>query len=251
MATVPAAPANAQRTITKAELRTQKPSVSDAELRDQLWNIFRKEDRRRKQRPRAALNDVWLETPAYPTAVPNLCRSDQVTMRLAPAEGAVRRSDADTPMRAYGLDASRKYLFLKLPAETAADRSYDPQDMWQGRCARLAVDDVRFFLAQDEDMAEGGYRALLRAMRAAKNGTLVPKCDLGPVNRLSCTEALVKVGANPIDSIETCPAAEKISCYQISGFDELQVRVSVSKETEALIAVEIDQMIIVADLRID
>lgn len=246
-----AAPAAAQQTVTKADVRSQKPSVTDAQLRDQLWGMFRKEDRRRKERPRAGLLDVWLETPAYPTAVPNLCRTDQVTIRLAPAEGAVRKPDAETPMRAYGLDASRRYLFLKLPPESPADRDFKPRDMWQGACARLAADDIRFFRAEDEDMAEGGYRALLGAARAAKGGALAPKCDLGPYDKRSCLDALARVADDPIDSIDRCPAPTDLVCYQVSGADQLQVEVSVKSDTGAPVEVKIDQMIVVADQRID
>lgn len=260
-----AVPAAAQQTVTKAEVRSQAPSATDSQLRNQLWRMFRKEDRRRKEAPKRPLDSVWLDTPAYPTAVQDLCRSDQVTIHLAPADPVKDYGDADTPMRAYGLDSFKRFLFLKLPPEKAPEeRAEVRQDIWGGACSRLAQYDDRFFRAADEEMAEQGYRALLRAASAVQTGSVKPVCNLAVIEKRPCSEVLAAFAHAPISLIEACPAVAGLICYGISGSDDLLVRVSFVEDVnkyrppngsplpaKSLVAVEVDQMIVFWESRPD
>lgn len=263
-----AAPAAAQQTVTKAEVRSQKPSVTDAQLRNQLWGMFHKEDRRTRKTPARPLEDVWLDTPAYPTKVPDLCRSDRVTMRLAPADPREAEPDADTPMRAYGLDSEKRFLFLALPAEEAPEQEEDApgkrRDMWHGACSRLDRYDARFFRADDEKLAMGGYRALLRAARVVQAGEAKIRCNLSQIEKRPCAEVLGEFAKAPISSIESCPAVTGLACYSIFGSGDLQVRVTIVDDPDSykraggealpmgrLMSVDVDEMIILWHTRPD
>ncbi len=222
-----AVPAAAQPAVTKSEVRSQKPSVTDRQLRDQLWGMFRKEDRRSKTTPTRMLDMVWLETPAYPTHVPDLCRSDMVAIQFSPV-GGTGVADADTPVRAYGLDSYKRFLFLKLPDETAPKQDGPMRrDVWSGACAKLEDDDPRFFRAADEELAEQGYRALVRAARGVQAGQARLTCNLGMLAKRPCAEDFAEFARQPIMEIETCAAVEGVTCYRILGRDDLEARISV------------------------
>ncbi len=149
----PAAPANAQQTVSKAEVRQQDPSITDAQLRDQLWGLFRKEDRRSASSPTQPLAGERFVTTPYPAGAfgtSGLCRMDVLAMKFAPTQGLLRNADAATPMRAYGLESSTRFLILPLLPEERGD-VFD--DKWNGPCARLGQDDPRFFRAVSGEAA--------------------------------------------------------------------------------------------------
>lgn len=216
-----ATPAIAQQTITKAEVRRQDPAVSDAQLRDQLWSLFRKEDRRSDRAPTQPLVAERLATTPYPAGAfgtSGLCRMDVLVIVLAPTAGSQRDADATTPMRAYGLESSRRFLVLGLSPEQRGD-VFD--DKWNGPCAQLSQDDPRFFRAVSGEVAREGHGLLLRAVAAAKAGEL-GRCDsaAGP-----CIEALAAFAGRPLESIRDCAMEEGATCYKFIGKDDVEARI--------------------------
>jgi hypothetical protein len=219
-----AVPAAAQPAVTKTELRHQEPAITDAQLRDQLWGLFRKEDRRREVPPQQALDAVSLVTTPYPVGVvpgvpgvSGLCRVDVVALKLAPVQGLRRDADASTPMRAYGVETGRRFLVLPLSPEQRGD-TFD--DKWHGPCAQLAQDDPRFFRARDEIAAREGYALLGRAVAAAKAGELVPGCDGS-----QCAEAVGAFVRRKLEWIIDCSAAAKAPCYKFVRDDDAELTV--------------------------
>ncbi|MBB4096710.1 hypothetical protein [Sphingomonas kyeonggiensis] len=215
-----AAPAAAQQAVTKAELRGEAPEITDAKLRGQLWRMFRKEDRRRAERPVRPLDSVVLQTPAYPTAVQGLCRADMVVMMLAPVRSGKGDADAATPMRAYGLESSKRFRILDL---TPDQRGAAFGDKWHGPCSRIAENDPRYFQAADETVASEGHALLLRGAAAAQAGFLVPSCDVVWEPGRRCIEALTAFAAQPFESVDDCSDARRATCYKFVSGDDVEV----------------------------
>ncbi|WP_342250091.1 hypothetical protein [Sphingomonas sp. OTU376] len=214
-------PASAQQTISKAKVRQQDPSITDAQLRDQLWGLFRKADRRSPTQPTQPLTGERLVTTPYPAGAfgtSGLCRMDVVVMKLAPTQGLLRDADAVTPMRAYGLESSKRFLVLSLLPEERGD-VFD--DKWNGPCAKLGQDDPRFFRAVSEEAAREGHALLRRAAAEAQAGKL-PRCDTATG---SCVEALSAFVARPLESMWNCATEEGATCYRFVGKDDVEARV--------------------------
>ncbi|MBB4840952.1 hypothetical protein HNP52_004049 [Sphingomonas kyeonggiensis] len=215
------APASAQQPVTKAELRQQDPSITDAQLRDQLWGLFRKADRRSPTQPTQPLMDERFVTTPYPDGAfgtSGLCRMDVVVMKLAPTQGLLRDADATTPMRAYGLESGTRFLVLPLLPEERGD-VFD--DKWNGPCARLGQDDPRFFRAVSGEVARKGHALLQRAATAVRAGSLA-HCDAAAG---SCVEALAAFVARPFESVQDCATEEGATCYRFVGKDDVQARI--------------------------
>jgi hypothetical protein len=126
----PAAQPPPQHTITKAQLRADPPAKTHQRLREIVWDMFERQDMRRKARPVARLSGLALETRLRGTRVPNLCRYDSVIVEFAP--DVPGRGDADTPVHAVGLhSSSQHYAFLAPPTQPydkAADYKRLPSD---------------------------------------------------------------------------------------------------------------------------
>lgn len=214
-------PASAQQVVTKAEVRQQDPSITDAQLRDQLWGLFRKEDRRSTHSPTQPLTGERVVTTPYPAGAfgtSGLCRMDVVVMKMAPTQGLLRDADATTPMRSYGLESSKRFLVLPLLPEERGD-VFD--DKWNGPCARLGQDDPRFFRAVSEEAAREGHALLQRAAAEARAGKLA-RCDAGAG---SCVEALAAFVARPFESVWNCAMGEQAICYRFVGKDDVEARI--------------------------
>lgn len=252
-----ALPANAQQTITKRDIRTQPPARTELQVKDQLWSIFTLDDQRRKEAPHAGLRDIWLQTRAYPTEVPNLCRRDLLILRFAPA-GLEGVPDADTPARAYGFDSAHHFRFLRPPDKAYADVEQRPAGGdWHGGCARLGKDDPEFFEADNAFVANDGYRAWRRAVAAVVEGKVkIGQCDRFQVEQRSCDRILADIGQQPINAIARCDAPAATACYKISAAEATEVRVTIAsyatgREQDKVLSVDLDFMIVIADALID
>jgi hypothetical protein len=211
-------PASAQRTVTKLDIRTQDMMRTDAQLRDQLWGVFRREDRRSDSEPTQPLRDVWLTSTPYSTEVPGLCRRDLLTLRLAPLKPE-RRSDARTPTRAYGFTSAASFRFLSAPGDwhdVIADRGRLP---WAPECAGQQKE-ASFFFAPDTEVATDGVRAMMLARAAVAAGKIeISDCQPVAVERRSCREILAAWPEQP-DSVAACAAPRGQECYELLAGDE-------------------------------
>jgi hypothetical protein len=200
--------------LSKSELRREKPSITDRLLKDQLWSIFRKQDRRTKKRPEVALSRVWMQSKPYATRVPGLCRYDAMTLHFAQADDGPR--DVDAPSRAYGFDARPFFHFTRTPRE---DEEYGDQrtwSPWRSECARLDPDKEAFFGAPDDDVANDGYRAMMLAFSNVAEKTLtIDKCELLPVDKQSCAEIVGDLAKIYPNSIDRCDGRAGVQCYAI------------------------------------
>jgi hypothetical protein len=239
-----AAPASAQKAITKMEVRQQDPSITDTQLRDQLWGLFRKEDRRGVQRPVRPFDSDRFVTRSYPVAAFDtygLCRRDVVVMSLAPVRASKRDANAVTPMRAYGVESNAHFRVLLLAPGERGDAF---EDMWKGPCSRIAEKDPEFFRAENETVATEGYKLLMRAAAMVKAGGLSPRCDGGP-----CSEALTVFAASPFSEIKDCTAEQKATCYKFVNDDDVEVKIWYS--AGGPLAAEINYLIVLRHPRPD
>jgi hypothetical protein len=241
----------AQSTVTKAQLRSQDQRTTERQLKDQLWGIFKPVDERRRDgrpAPRRPLDDSWLTSRSYATQVPGLCRIDSVTLHFAPVGDGVRT--ARTPVRAYGLDAAPFYHFRKSPKgwhDDIVDHERSPLDQ---ECEGLDLYKQDFFSAPDDWIATDGYHAMLLATRASAGGKVQPKCEAGAFLQRSCEAFVADFTTGAISNIERCEPIPSRSCYEITDERNTKLRVAFDARNEVQ-SVDLEQMIMVADERID
>lgn len=218
-----AAQAQAQQTITKLEIRRQDPAKTDKLLKDQLSRIFKKEDRRTKERPSQPLDWAWFSTEPYGTRVPGLCRVDSAVLNLAPVE-RVAEPDEQTPMRAYGISTSAHFYFVNAPKGWYAEVAQAGRLPWQRECE--GIDNGDFFSAKDDELATNGMRAMLLAQQGVAAGELKPEhCNLGGLYA-TCALAFAGFGRSGLADIEPCavvPAGRE--CYAIEDNDDTRIEV--------------------------
>jgi hypothetical protein len=243
------APAWAQATVNKAELRSQDRRATERQLKDQLWSIFEPVDERRgegRPAPRRPLGSSALSSHSYAASVPGLCRIDSVTLRFAPVEDGA--GNARTPVRAYGLDAAPSYHFRTPPKgwyHAVGDHARSP---WDPECVGLR--DEAFFGAPDDQTATDGVYAMLLARRAAAD-KIRPTCsDTGPFEKLSCEQLVAGFAASGVSEVERCEPTPSAECYKITDAAAQVLRV-VMDRSEAVRSVEFDEMIVVGDTLID
>jgi hypothetical protein len=196
------APALAQG-ITKTEMRSQSNEATARELRDQMWAMFEPQSRRSKAPPRALLEHIFLDTPAYPSSVPGICRQDSVMLHFAPVDPGERNLDADTPVRARGIEAYANYRRVS-PIRDNVDRS-DPWFHIEGRRACAGLKDARFFTDESDDDAEATLRLADAVVAALDSGSVVPTCggkSLGPGE--TCAGVMKGLNADDLSFTRAC-----------------------------------------------
>jgi len=217
-------------TVTKEDFRTQSPSATNRQLRDQLWGIFENTDQRRSKPARRPLDDIWLTTQPYPTPFPGLCRKDSVVLRFAPVDSMPDKPDARTPVRAYGIDSSRSYAFLRAPVNRYVAGASHPEDVWHDDCTRLASNDDKWFSAPDLQTAVDGYRAgRLAASALAAGKVRIGSCDRAKDSSGATCEAVVAYFAQGRPaSIERCDAPAGVQCFRLWGIDSTETRITIA-----------------------
>ncbi len=174
LAAMLAGPAAAQ-TITKAQIRSQPPEITAQQLQGQLWGIFQPQDMRSVDPawpPRNMLEDIEMTTRPYPIA-DGLCRRDTMQMRFLPAPPVAReKTDANTPVRAYGIDVWQGYRLVEPEEEPWADSDWMERG-WE-ICARQGGE--HFIGAPNDTVAKGALYALHRGTAGVASGRLTPGC---------------------------------------------------------------------------
>lgn len=242
----------AQSTVTKAEFRSQPQRTTERQLKDQLWAIFEPVDERRgkdRPSPRVPLRSSWLVSHSYATPVPGLCRIDGVTLQFAPVRDSPH--NAQTPVRAYGLEARSYFYFRKPPKGQEADIADSDRSPWDPECAGLDLYKQEFFSASNATTATDGYYAMLLAKRVSEGGKLQPDCQrLAAFEKRPCVQIVADFARGGISNVAECEGTYPLSCYRIIDGADMQMEVTVD-EKEALRSVALDQLIIIRDTLID
>jgi len=198
----PQAPVAAAPTISKSEIRSEPPSVTDKRLRDVVWDMFEQQDFRRKKAPTRPLDHVFLQTKIQTTHVSGLCRYDSVQIDLDRADPNDTGPGAQT--RAVGLTSTSLFTFVSPPKadfETIVDYSRKKP---LADCAGVSAKSP-FFTARDEREATLGYRALIVLQDALLTGKKFPlECSLYPVESLPCASIIEAMKPEELASVDPC-----------------------------------------------
>ena len=232
---VPVDGAPAAQTISKTEIRSDPPAVTDRRLRDQFWDLFEKEDLRTTKPPANPLQRLWFTTRSRGTEVPGLCRRDSLIVEFAPVARPLE--GADTATRPVGFTSRSSFVFLSPPKDEydeIADRERLPSDT---ACSGIARDDPRRFTASDAQSATNGVLAFLKLQRALARKAAVPlACDLFPSDKVSCAALLLALRPESIGDVASCDSDETgIDCFEIAA-DDRRIRIFMSREGAAAAA---------------
>jgi hypothetical protein len=249
-AIAPGGSAWAAATISKTEIRRDPPKLTDRRLRDLVWEMFKPQDLRRKEKPTRPLTDVTLETRNIGTHVPGLCRHDRLRVDFAP----VSRSEegADAPTRPVGLAVTSYFAFAR-PPRSGFDELADYRRLpSQGDCGRLP--DEAFFVAGDEQAATDGVYLLGKLQQALRESRAVKiECERIGENAFPCADQVKGLAPTNLSSVETCESPDySLLCYLVDGGD-FQVRLVARQRTfpgppfGEIVSARVEQMIIVAD----
>jgi hypothetical protein len=249
-------PALAQNGVTKTEIRSQSPEATAREMRDQLWSIFEPRDLRSKTPPQAVLRDVLLSTPAYPSSAVGLCRSDSVTLHFAPVDPGERRLDANTPVRAQGLDVWHQYHQVA-PLVESRDRDNDWFNV-RGRRVCAALDkETTYFSADSDEEAADSVRLAGAVVAALAGGKVVPGCkDKSLPAGKTCAEMAEGLTADSLWWRGECndTAGAGPGCAQINlGSQAMNVhfRRATANAPIEIVSVDFYDEIVIADSLID
>ncbi|HYI41358.1 MAG TPA: hypothetical protein VE053_13675 [Allosphingosinicella sp.] len=240
-------------TITKAEIRSDPPNVTDRQLKDIVWSLFEKQDHRRKEAPTRPLSRVVLRTRTQATRVPDLCRYD--SMRIEFERVNPKDTGADAPVRPVGLTSSSNFTFLSAP-------SADYENALQGSLASVALcskvtDDRHFFTARSEKEATDGFRAWLALLNSIRAGRKVPlECSLAPLDAGPCESVISALTPDQISEIEICDSESAAVCHKIYAGDRLITivttgRVHPGPPPGQLVSAKLETLIVLAHEIID
>lgn len=180
--------------------------------------------------PPGPLNYLRLRTRAYPSDVRNVCRRDEIWIRLRPATNEAEAT-ADTPMQAYGIETAPAFHVLRETAEEAARPiqiphalTADEQQHLLTACEALPDNGVSFIAADAAFTARQGVE-IFAAMRAEidRDGARLA-CGFDE----SCRAALADIRAGRFSScrmISTGPGGEQTWSFGVgSQFVEATIR---------------------------
>jgi hypothetical protein len=204
-----AAPA---RTITKSEIRSDPPDVTDRRLRDVVWSLLERQDYRSNKEPKTSLTRLFLRTKAQPTHVPGLCSFDSLWIRFEPTDRRERGPDA--AVRPVGLTSTSNFTFLSAPSADYNNARRAGLGS-AGPCSRLPKDQP-FFQARDEREATDGYRAWLTLHDSIRVGRKFPlECNLTRSDSGSCEAVIDALKPEQLSEVETCESSPGIDCHAI------------------------------------
>jgi hypothetical protein len=240
-------------TITKSEVRSDRPNVTDRRLKDVVWSLFEKQDHRRGKEPTRPLSSLFLRTRTQATRVPGLCRYDSVRVEFEQVNP--KDEGADAPVRPVGLTSTSNFAFLSAPS---ADDEDSPQDrlVSVSQCSKLPVDE-RFFTAEDENEADQGYRAWLALLETVRAGRKVPlECDLAPSDKGPCEAVIAAIKPEHLSEVRTCAAGSDSVCHQLFAEDRLITVMTAAYARPGLsagqvVSAKLDSLIVMAHAIID
>ncbi|MCW3845775.1 hypothetical protein OF829_00880 [Sphingomonas sp. LB-2] len=246
-------PAAAQRdTVNKEQFRHQNPRKTQAQLQDQFVGLFEPVDLRRRKdapEPRNPLTRVMLTGKPYAATVPGLCRSDSVVMRFAPIGVGSGPFDATTPVRAYGLETSASFYFVRPPTGWYRDMSSDGRSPWDHECHGVGWPETGGFVAKEDEQATDAYWAVHLAGEAVAAGKVVPVCEEFAEKR-DCREVVATFAASPFWFVDACDAAWDRRCFAVLGADDVQMRV-VARLDGMVERVEMSQVLLLSHAVLD
>lgn len=193
--------------ITKQELRNQDTSITDDQLKEQLWDLFKKQDRRSKTHPKRKLKSIELNSKAYNSEVNGICKIDHLLLRLAPTENdpihkaprKERRGNASTRVKAYGFDSHSSYFLL--------DEKADPNILTEKFRSSLEEHKARFDFSLN-------YRPHSKNCETTNANMIAGKSEHDVLRGLQLLEAAtLKAIRNELD-IQFCKATDKIQNCQ-------------------------------------
>ena len=214
---VPGMAAGAPASITKSQIRSDPPGVTDRRLRDVVWSLFEKQDHRSKKDPTRPLSRLSLRTKVQATRVPNLCRYDSVRIEFERLDPKDEGPDAE--VRPVGLTSSSRFAFVSPPLTDPEDGRRERPSA--ARCSRLEKDQS-FFTAEDEQQANDAYRAWLALLEAVGSGRKFPlKCELAPVDTGPCEAVIGALKPEDLWEVEACQAETGQVCHRLFAGDRL------------------------------
>ncbi len=197
------------------------------------------------------LRSVGMQTRAFGTEVPGVCRRDSLYLLYAPTERG--ESPEDVPLRPYGIEAQSWFHIIKLPRAERRD-ARDRTDIWQADCdAAGRRDGANWFAASDAHTAAQGVLVLDAAVEAIRSGSL--KADPCPsifdAGKSTCEAVILAEGdVSKIDHIDVCPSEEGAICYAVTlgVTTTISVKATVQEDVLApsrILSVSVAQYIVV------
>ncbi len=204
-------------TITKSEIRSDPPSVTDRKLKDVLWSLFEKPDRRGEKAPTRPLSTLFLETRTQATRVPGLCRYDRVRVEFERANPSDKGPGA--PARPVGLTSTSNFTFLSAPTAGYDDIVRD-NPVPAAQCSKLP-EDQSFFTARNAEEATEGFRAWTALLDEVRAGRRIPlECDLGAFEKRSCEAVIGAFGPEQLEEVESCDSDPEVVCHKFRVYDQ-------------------------------
>jgi hypothetical protein len=241
------------RTITKSEIRSDPPQVTDRKLRDVFWSMFASQDHRGRKAPTRRLSGMTLRTKAQATRVPGLCRYDNVRIEFEPVKPGDEGPDA--PVRPVGLTSTSHFTFLSAPAAEYEEARQDRLGSAEA-CSGLPEDQA-FFTARDEQQATAGYRAWLALRESVRAGRKFPlECSLTRLDTGSCESIIANFKPEQLEAVDACESETDIVCHALYVGDRLiKVRTSghvyPGPKAGQLVSAKLDTLIVLAHEIID
>lgn len=202
------ASAQARSIITKTQARPlpeeQVEAIVFRQLRDLVHAAPRGDNPRQPVNP---LADMSFFSDPQGTAVPDLCRIDELTVsfrRIPSGPG-----DADTPVTADGFGATHFYLFLTPPTGGYLDIAEFETPPDSAPCRGKGLWDNDYFEAASDEIATDGYLAFRTLIEGITQGTAAFPftCDKFPYEaERTCVDVSRQVETGAISSIERCEA---------------------------------------------
>jgi hypothetical protein len=246
-AAITPATAQTRSSISKTELRSEAPGMTQRKLRDGFWQLLEKEDYRKPAKPHATLDLMAFQTKPRATHVRGQCRQDVLWVDYRPDDPEAHGPDAQ--VHPVGFTASSFYAFVDSPPDREGDDEDRPiSGLQERKCAALPKDQP-YFRADGDRRAWSGYRAWLALRDALASQADFPlKCELYPADKDSCGKVILAIPANHLASVDDCEPDGKIQCVAFN-LDDRGIKLWMDQGRP--VRAELESYLIFADERID
>lgn len=212
-------------------------------------------------RPVIALKDLWFWTTPRATAVPGLCRSDEVVIEFAPSIDISSELNSDTQTRATGIRATPRFRFLAPPAPTDwPDFTADEKARANADCALVDPQKEAFFETDSEFEGDANRMALLFERMQAELASGASGIDLVCSNSTKpCAEMFATMTLEDLRESRRCrgddgklaTCTEFRTRNQTSGDSRIYVFWKYSDIPETIYRVEVHELVVLGHARID
>jgi hypothetical protein len=229
--------------------------VTDARLKDVVWDLFDPQDYRTKKPPTRPLRHLFLETKTQGTHVPGLCRYDSVEVQLEPVRP--NEKTAAVPSKAVGLRSTSHFRFQERPEKDYYDLAQPTLVSAKG-CENVSKEQP-FFTAENEQAATEAYRIWLRLLDAARShAKLALECNLAPAEKgTPCAEVVASSKADELSDVEDCDAPSyEVLCHKLYTGDRLitvltRAYIYPGPPPGEIVSAKVDTLITLADTIVD